>query len=318
MGVKMDVALDSAGREWFADSYRKGMGTPPLKCKFCPASVTHTPSHPRERDDKPVLIPAFFRLMPGNRHGDNCKFAVRENLEIIAKQSDDLFETIRNGGRRLRLVMIKDALTAVSSKPAQGSGTADARTGQTRTGQTYTTAPGKLAGYINSAKRVLQLRALCDDDVEIAEYLELVFEGNTVVHWPQFYFETERHLDAYHAIVRNTVQYPIALHGHVKTKRLNTGKDGKSHVLNLQKDRSRVNPDDPENGVSVEASIWSKDPGWFAGIDEGDEVVVLALWKAAVGTARPVEKAGRFKTFTTHKLTTNLVVMAQVAKVPKR
>jgi hypothetical protein len=313
MGVKMDEAVDSAGREWFADAYRKGMGTPPLKCKFCPAAVTHTPSYSQARDDKPVLVSAFFKLMPNSRHGYNCKFAVREKLDIIARESEGLLETIRDGGYRLRLVMIKEALAAESSKRARGGGGP-----AERTGKTYSKAADKLPGYINSARKVLQLRALCDDDAEIAEHLELVFTDDMVVRWSQFYVETERHLDAYHAIVGNAIQYPIALHGHVKKKRLNTGKTGRSHVLNLQKDRNRQNPDDAENGISVEVSVWSEDAGWFDGIEEGDEVVVLGLWKANAGTPTVPDTAGRYKTFTTHKLRLNLVLMAQVAKVPGR
>jgi hypothetical protein len=316
MGVKMGVAFDSAGQEWSADIYRKGLGTPPLKCKFCPAPVSHNPAHPREWEDKSILIPAYFRLHPGGIHAENCRFAVTEKIQLIVKESKELFETIREGDYRLRLVMIKQALEALSGASRQ-SCKGERQTGA-RAETSYAKSPAKLAAYINSAKRVLQLRALCDDDVEIANHLKLVFEGNTVVRWPEFYFETERYLEAFNAIAKNTVEYPIALHGYVKTKRLNTGKNGRSNVLNLERNGSQQDLNDPDNGINAEASVWSHDPSWFTGIEAGDEIVVFGLWKTSPGAPKPANTAGRFKTFTTKKLNLTLVVTGQIAKVPNR
>ncbi|HJW53984.1 MAG TPA: hypothetical protein VJ577_01800 [Burkholderiaceae bacterium] len=200
MGIKMGKAIDSAGVEWIAEHYAKGKGKEPLRCVHCPVQITHQSAHTRERDDKPVLVPAYFRLLPGGRHADGCKHAVSDEIKAIASESKDLFESVRDGQYRLRLVMIRDALTGLSKKPSNGSnGNQDGRTSKT-----YERSRSKLPAYINSAKRVLQLRALCDADDEIAAHLELVFEGNTIVPWSQFYFETERYLEAFHNVTRNT------------------------------------------------------------------------------------------------------------------
>lgn len=312
MGIKMGSAFDAVEVEWFADTYTKGKGKEPLRCIHCTAPVTHQSAHTRERDDKPILIPAYFRLLPGGRHAHCCKHAVEDEVKTIAKESEDLFESIREGHYRLRLVMINEALG--------GSNTSSAKSGETsskRTSKTFEHSRSKLPAYINSAKRVLLLRALCDSDDEIAEHLELVFEGNTVVPWAQFYFETERHLDAYHAISRNTVQYPIALHGTVKFKKPFDGKFGPTNVLNLVLNKYQTNPDENSNGVGVEVSIWAKDADWFAGLDIGTEIIILGLWKAKLGVPSPAYKEGRFQTFTTHKLSVNPMLMAQIIRVPK-
>lgn len=318
MGVKMGFAMDKAGTEWTANAYQKGMGVPPLKCKFCPALVAHNPSHSRDLDEKSILVPAYFKLLPGGSHAHDCAFAVKEEVVKIVKQSKDLFESIRDGEYRLRLAMIKEAFAGLPSSKAQdeGRGKGAAEPGN-RTGTTYIKGAGKLPGYINSAKRVLQLRALCEDDSEIAKHIELVFEGNTVVHWPQFYFETSRHYEAFNTIARNTVQHPIALHGYVSSKRVGVGKSGQS-VLNLLKDRYQPDQSNPENGIGVEVSVWSKDAGWFAGIEEGDEIVVLGLWSAAARLPEPAKKNGRYSTYTTNRLSVNLVLMAQMIKLPTR
>jgi hypothetical protein len=313
MGIKMGEALDSAGVEWQAETYMKGQGKEPLKCYYCPAPVTHQKAHTRERDDKPFLVSAYFRLLPHGRHAEGCTHGVEQEVKSIAKESEGLIESIRDGQYRLRLVMIAEALGATSTKPASAP-----QRPASGTSKTYAAARGKLPGYINSAKRVLQLRALCDEDDEIAEHLELVFEGNTVVPWSMFYFETERHLDAYHMISRNTVQIPIALHGTVKSKRSVDGKHGPTNVLNLSKPKYLANGVDTGNGIGMEVSVWAKDASWFVGLEEGAEVVILGIWKTTAGTPSPAKKEGKFSTFTTHKLSLNPILMAQIARVPKR
>lgn len=312
MGIKMGKAFDAAGAEWEAETYSKGKGKEPLRCIHCPAGVVHQSAHPRELEEKSVLIPAYFRLRPKHRHAVGCKYAVVDEIKTIAKESQDLLETIREGQYRLRLVMIKEALTELATKPSSGRGGQGAGSSKT-----YERARSKMPGYINTAKRVLAVRALCDSDDEIAEHLELVFEGNTVVPWSQFYFETERHLDAYHELKRKTVEHPIALHGIVKSKRLGAGKDGK-HVINLAKPKYIAASDTPEQGIGVEVSVWCKDEAWFSGVAEGAEIVVLGMWENRAGKVSDPVKPGRYKSFVTHKLTLEPILITQIAKVKSK
>jgi hypothetical protein len=254
MGIKMSKALDSTGTQWTADYYSKGKGVEPLHCLYCPVQVTHQSAHPRERYDKPILVPAYFRLLPGRRHVDGCKYAVDAAIKTIVSESQDIFETVRDGRYRLRLVMVRDALVALSKSPSKAGSEKGGSPGKT-----YERSPAQLAGYVNSARRVLKVRAMCDAEAEIAAHLELIFEGNIIVPWSQVYFETERYLDAYRSLAHNTVQYPMALHGTVKSKRPARDKYGPTNVLNLVKPKCIRDPNDPETGIGIEASVWCRD-----------------------------------------------------------
>jgi hypothetical protein len=203
MGIKMNSAKDQNGREWSADTYQRGMGAEPLKCTHCNVAVTHNPAYTREMYDKPVLVPGYFRLLPKGAHAANCRFGVDEEVSKIAMESEGLIESIQRDKYRMRLVMIKEALEG-------GNATKDPASDGTRAkaGRTYTNNPGLLPAYVNSATRALQLRALCADNHDIEQHLELVFEGEVKVSWDQFYYETERHMEAFHAVSHNTVQHP--------------------------------------------------------------------------------------------------------------
>jgi len=47
-GIKMTHAFDKKGVKWAADNYAKGMGTAPLKCERCDATVIHVNSFTRD------------------------------------------------------------------------------------------------------------------------------------------------------------------------------------------------------------------------------------------------------------------------------
>lgn len=311
MGIKMDVAFDQDGREWKADEYHKGKGREPLKCKRCPEPVTHNPSYTRHLHEKSIITPAYFRLFPGGTHAECCPYGVKDVVKQVAAESRELFEKDQNDRYRMRLVMIRDALTGTSSSPSQDGGQRPAG----KFGTTYEKSSSKLPGYINSAKRVLKLRALCDSDAEMAEYLELVFEGSTIVHWNQFYFETEQHPQAYHAIQSNTTQHPIALHGFVKNPKTHLHGKEHSNVLNLQMGKYSADPEDRNKAIGLEVSIWSRDADWISDLKEEDEVIVLGIWHTSPGTTTPAKKPGRYTSFQVNRLNLNLSLKAQITKV---
>ncbi|WP_231992679.1 hypothetical protein ACTACM_25320 [Pseudomonas fragariae (ex Marin et al. 2024)] len=309
MGIKMSSASDQNKQEWEADTYQKGMGAEPLQCMHCATPVAHNPPHTREMHDKSVFVQGYFRLLPKGAHGANCPFGVDEEITKIAKTSEGLIESLQKDRYQMRLVMIKEAL--------EGAGTPKKTDGGTRAnaGRTYTHNPGLLPAYINSANRALKLRTLCASNQDIEQHLELVFEGNVKVAWNQFYFESEQHMSCFHVVSQNTVQHPIAIHGQVNSVRCGLKGDPSKNVINLQMSKFRPNPDDPENGVGVEVSIWSPQTDWFKGIQDGDEVVVLGMWKPATASPAPAQRQGRYKTFTKRRLSLNMVLKAQITKV---
>jgi hypothetical protein len=77
----------------------------------------------------------------------------------------------------------------------------------------------------------------------------------------------------------------------------------------------RPDPEDPENGIGMEVSIWSPQSEWFKGIRDGDEVVVLGMWKTATTPPAAAQREGRYKTFTKRRLSLNMVLKAQITKV---
>ncbi|MBN3777345.1 hypothetical protein G3O06_07220 [Burkholderia sp. Ac-20345] len=314
MGIKMATALDARGEEWRAEGYSKGKGVEPLRCAHCPTAVTHQTAYTCERHNKSVQVPAYFRLLKDGEHADNCPHAVEHNVKKLVTPSDGLIESLRDGKYRLRLMMIAEALgTARKPESPRGGGT-------TRPGGTvYKRKSGNLSAYINSAKKVLALRAACDDDESIARYLELVFEGNTVVPWSSFYFEAERYMEAFRAVSLQTVKHPIALHGVVKSKRSPIIEGRLTNVINLHIPKYVDEAADAMHGISVEPSIWTDNTDWFEGIEEDSEVVVLGLWKAKAGKRGPASEPGkyRFSDFTKHKLNLTLSLKAQVAQVPR-
>ncbi|KFG95533.1 hypothetical protein GQ56_0119830 [Burkholderia paludis] len=314
MGIKMSTAFDADGNEWQADDYVKGKGREPLLCRHCPTGVTHQSAYSCERHNKSVKVPAYFRLLKNGEHADNCPHAVENNIKKLVTESDGLIESLRQGKYRLRLMMIADAL-----KPAQKPATSNSGGRSRAGGTTYQRKSGKLPAYINSAKKVLLLRAACDDDESMAQYLELVFEGNTVVPWSSFYFEAERYLEAYRAVSLQTVKHPIALHGVVKSKRSPIIDGRPTNVINLHIPKYAVDADDAEHGISVEPSIWTDNADWFEGIEEDSEVVVLGVWKTKPGKREQAGEQGkyRFSDFTKHKLNLTLSLKAQIAPVAR-
>ncbi|MFV8598105.1 hypothetical protein [Ralstonia pseudosolanacearum] len=314
MGIKMAVALDADGNEWQADDYVKGKGREPLRCKHCPTGVTHQNAYSCERHNKSIKVSAYFRLLQNGEHADNCPHAVEQNVKKLVTQSDGLIESLRNGKYRLRLMMVADALK-LPQKPAptQNGG------GNNPSGTVYQRKSGSLPAYINSAKKVLLLRAACDDDDGISQYLELVFEGNTVVPWSSFYFETERYMEAFRAVSLQTVKHPIALHGVVKSKRSPVIDGRLTNVINLHVPKYTADAADETHGVSVEASIWADQAEWFDEIEEEAEIVVLGVWKVKSGKRSPARETGkyRFSDFTTHKLSLTLSLRAQIVRVPR-
>ncbi|WP_177107516.1 hypothetical protein [Pseudomonas gingeri] len=74
-------------------------------------------------------MPGYFRLKPKRAHAANCDYGVYEEIEKIAKSSEDLIESIQHDKYRLRLVMVPEALAGNAGKPRQSDGKPDSSEG---------------------------------------------------------------------------------------------------------------------------------------------------------------------------------------------
>ena len=310
-GIKMPHAIDRNGIKWAADDYAKGMGAEPLHCERCDSMVSHVASFTRDYYDLPSRVRAFFRLQAGGEHGPNCRFGVDRQIVELASTSEGLIESVQKNRYRMRLVAVKDALQKSATRPKDDG--AEERTPSTS--RHYTPNSGRLTAYINTAQRVLKLRALCDEDHDIEEHLELVFARNTTVAWNQFYFDHARQMAAHYTVSHCTNQYPIAIQGRVGKITCAIKDDPTRNVLNLQKLKASANPNEATDGISLEVSVWAAKANWFDGVNEGDEVVVFGLWKAPAPTQTKSTKEGYFKTYTNRRLNLTLAVKSQITKV---
>ena len=309
-GIKMTHAFDQKGVKWAADDYSKGMGVEPLICERCDATVSHVGSFTRNCYDNPSKVSAFFRLHVNGTHGPNCRFGVDKQIIELASTSDGLVESIQKNRFRMRLVAVTEELKTSARRVKEDDSSDKTPTAS----KSYTPSSNRLSSYINTAQRVLRLRAMCDEDTDIEQHLELVFAGNTV-GWNQFYFEHARQIEAHYAVSQSANQYPIAIHGRVGKIKLSVKDDPKLNVLNLERLRATQDPNDPTNGVSLEVSVWAAKASWFDDLKENDEVIVFGLWKAPIPAQTKATKEGLFKTFTNRRLTMTLAVKSQIAKV---
>ncbi|UVL01140.1 hypothetical protein [Pseudomonas sp. B21-048] len=309
-GIKMTHAFDRNGIKWVADDYAKGMGAEPLHCERCDVTVSHVPSYTKDYYDKPSRVRAFFRLQSNGAHGPNCRFGVDKEIIEVAKTSEGLVESVQKNRYRMRLVAVKEEL---ESSARQSRDSAGDRTPSVS--KRYTSTSGRLSAYINTALRVLKLRALCDEDHDIEQHLELLFEGNTTVAWNQFYFDHARQMAAHYTVSHNTTQYPIAIQGRVGKISRAIKDDPTRNVLNLQKLKVSQDPNEPTNGISLEVSVWGAKASWFDGLNEDDEVIVFGLWKSPIPGQTKATKEGYFKTYTNRRLTLTLAVKSQITKV---
>lgn len=309
-GIQMTHAFDQNGARWAADDYAKGMGAEPLKCERCDATVNHVNAFTRDCYDKPSRVRAFFRLQANGQHGPNCRFGVDKQIVELASTSDGLVESIQKNRFRMRLVAVTEELKASARRPKD-----DDEENPPNTSKRYTSNSNRLTSYLNTAQRVLKLRALCDEDHEIEQHLELVFAGNTSVAWSEFYFEHARQMAAHYIVSQNTSQYPIAIQGRVGKITPGIKGDPTRNVLNLEKLKVTQDPNDSSNGISLEVSIWSAKASWFNGLNEGDEVIVFGLWKAPTPAQTKATREGYFQTYTNRRLTLTMAVKSQIAKI---
>jgi hypothetical protein len=262
----------------------------PLCCEFCSAPVSFVNAFTRTIGEDVVAVDPFFRLYKGHTHGDDCRYNVAGQIAIIARESDGSVLAAIEGNRyELRLLAIKkalDELRAASQQKKEPS--SDLLT--TTSEKEYQPRDVKLGAYINSAKRVLKVRAVCEEHSEIESILTLTFDG-VRVPWSDFYFEDSDYFRCHKQLSKTTVPIPIAVHGIVKNNKIVKNKKGDSFaVLEL----FRPGRNGSKKGVLevVCAAIWSPDVNAFDEYQEGKSIIAFGMWQTKPTTEVENKKTG--------------------------
>ena len=178
-------------------------------------------------------VKGYFRLLPKGTHEKAYVFDVCDDVQVIARRSLGLLQALERERYSFRLLAFNDMrdLTALRAHAALGQAI----------DSTHETGPhfshdlrSFLSAYLNTAKRVISLRALCGGDSVVMDRLKLVFNGMPV-SWNDFYYEEERFLAAYRWIGQPSISFPIALVGNVCAIQIIPRKDRSLYVRQLKR-----------------------------------------------------------------------------------
>lgn len=276
MASKMPAARDANGNRITIEMAENGSFEKPLKCEFCDASVSFVNGHPREVGEDIVFVEPFFRLAPKSTHHEGCNYNSIGQLTVIARESDgDVFMAISNNQFELRLLAVKKALDQlIELAKTKKSLTDDKKLISQQ--KEYIASEEKLGAYINSAKRVLKVRSVCEDHAEIENLLTLVFDGVSVP-WSDFYFEDTDYFRCYRQLKSSTTQIPIAVHGTIKSIKTVPGKKENFSVVNLVRPMRNIDKADAREVACT--SIWAPDVNFFSDYREGQTIIAFGMWQ---------------------------------------
>lgn len=285
--------------------YRK-----PLRCEFCEAAVTFVNGFFRNIGEDRVAVDPYFRLFPEQKHAITCAHNVYGQISVIAKKSDpNIVAAIKNNRYELRLLVVQQALSRLRDLAKKKHDKKPMVSGKT-TDKEYMEAEERLGGYINSAARVLKVRAACLDHAEIEDVLQLVFDG-VRVPWRDFFFEDNDYFRCFSQVRQATVNVPIAVQGTIKD--INPVL-GKFKVINLMAPIRKTDRPDVLDAASF--SIWSVDLEAFGSYAPGQEIIAFGQW----GNTRIKENLNKkenavIKVFRNHELRLWPVTKSQLCAV---
>ena len=168
--------------------------TDPLRCEFCEALISFIKAFTRNVGEDIVPVEPHFRLIKFQAHSVSCRYNVHGQITIIARKSDKSIIAPIDGNRfELRLLAVQKAFKDLRSARAKQKTDTDQSSAIPQ--KKYIEKEGRLASYINSAMRVLQVRSMCEDNTEIENSLVLNFKGIRVT-WSDFTLMTKIYFSA--------------------------------------------------------------------------------------------------------------------------
>lgn len=210
-------------------------------CPKCQTKLAFTKSHDRQIGEDTVTVPAFFRLLPRKLHARSCPFNLKEQVKIIAADSLEvgpfgkiIARMLRSSKYRFRLL----ALPAREKNKGHGDPSIPILPRNAKDPE-YTLSMEMLIPYLSTARRVFELRLLCENNDGLAELLEVHHAGK-VISWADVCLESDDYRRAL-SIVTETAGagHPMALIGEVKKLYVEEKAGKKTHCLNMKPFRSR-------------------------------------------------------------------------------
>lgn len=231
---------------------------------------------------------------------------------MFEESDGNVLTQTESGKFELRLLAVKKAIQELQdlAKNKKKGGSDDQN--ETKEKE-YIKSGKKLGSYINSALRVLKVRSLCEENTDIENLLELVFDG-VRLPWKDFYYEDIDFFRCYSNIRKATVTVPVAIVGVVKSIRAIDGKSGKFSVINLAGPYRKT--DDKDTLDSVNVSIWSPDIELFESYKVDDVLLAFGIFDAiAVSEKSNNSSTSSVKTFRNHDLRLWPISKSQLCKI---
>lgn len=310
MASKMPAARDADGHLITIELAELKQYQKPLRCEFCDAPVSFVNGYTRLVGEDIVAVAPFFRLLKSYKHREGCDYDITGQIAVIARESEgDVLAAIEDNRFELRLLAVKKALDQLRAAAQQKKDPNPDRP-TTTTEKEYLPGETKLGAYINSAKRVLKVRAVCDEHAEIEDVLSLAYDG-VRVPWSDFYFEDNDYFRCYRQLTTATVQTPVAIHGTVNLIKPVKGKTGDFMVLDLV--RPMRDTDNADLREVACASVWSPDPTAFADYRPGQQIVAFGMWQGKPLKEVANKKANSpIKTFVNYEMALWPVTRSQI------
>jgi hypothetical protein len=313
MASKMSAARDANNARITIGLAEQGQCQKPLKCEYCKATVNFVNAFTRNVGEDIIAVEPYFRLEKGHKHGENCRYNVHGQIDVIVRESEgDIFTALQNNRFELRLLAVKRAVEQLREL-AKKKNNVGGESGTGAPDQIYLEAESRLGAYVNSAQRVLKVRAACEEHAEIEDVLQLVFDG-VRLPWCDFYFEDKDYFRCFTQVTHSTVQVPIAINGTIKKNDIVKGPSGPYAVVDLVGPFRETDKADVRDAANF--SIWSPDLNAFKSYKQGDEILAFGLWESKGIKESPNKKTeSPIKIFRNHQLRLWPVTKSQLCKL---
>jgi len=270
-----------------------------LHCEFCDATIRFVHAFTRQVGEDVVAVEPYFGLNKGQRHTETCRYNVLGQISIIARESEqDVIAAIEGNRYELRLLAVKRAIEKLQELAKKKKNPDSTIVGTTE--KIYVEDEKRLGAYINSAKRVLKVRAVCLTHPEIEDVLQLVFDG-VRLPWCDFYFEDTDYFGCFSKVSQSTIQVPISIKGIVRKNHLIKVHGEQFAVLDLVSPYRNTDRTDVKDVACF--SVWSPDCDAFKAYKEGKELLAFGLWKSHGINERANKKPNALtKIFRNHEL----------------